>query len=280
MAVGCVIKMTLQKTHWIILGLILACGLILGIAVIGLHLTPWRMYADPSEGHSIATMQGGLDNLILDTEFPKSPVSMSIYKVKTIDRVQDVIVEKALTTKNSTPSADEAPALAEKGLEKYGGLPKDAQLGIVIPNYQYKYNLTTNTVEEQKSVSTQVIYMQMLNGSRVIGGSINLMLGENGEIISIVKTWPAYEYAGEVNIISAEQAYEKLKNSETIDKPLGNIKEGSKISDIRLGYKLTRETNSSLTPIWIFNVTIPPHPGYPPALSDSFRLTVDATKIT
>jgi hypothetical protein len=271
--------MTLQKTHWIFLGLILACGLILGIGVIGLHLTPWSMYVDPSEGHSISTMQGGLDTLILDTEFPKSPVSMPIYKVKSIDRVQDVIVEKAFTTKNSTPSAAEAPALAEKGLEKYGGLPKDAQLGIVIPNYQYKYNLTTNTVEEQKSVSTQVIYMQMLNGSRVIGGSINLMLGENGEIISIVKTWPAYEYAGEVNIITAEQAYEKLKNSETIDKPQGNIKEGSNITDIRLGYKLTKETNSYLTPIWIFTATILPHPGYPPALSDSFRLTVDATKI-
>ena len=117
----------------------------------------------------------------------------------------------------------------------------------------------------------------MVHGSS--GVQINLMLGENGEIISIVKTFKAYEYPGEVNIISAEQAYEKLKNSETIDKPLGNIKEGSKITDIRLGYKLTRETNSYLTPIWIFSATIPPHPGYPPALSDSFRLTVDATKI-
>ncbi|MCK9591068.1 MAG: two-component system regulatory protein YycI [Methanoregula sp.] len=272
--------MTLQKTHWIILGLILTCGLILGIAVIGLHLTPWSMYVDPSEGHSISTMQGGLDTLILDTEFPKSPVSMPIYKVISIDHVAEGIPEKAFTTKKSIPSAAEAPALAEKGLEKYGGLPKDAQLVRAIPSYQYKYNLTTNAVEEQKPVSTQVIYHQMLNGSRVIGGSINLDLGENGEIISIVKIWPAYEYAGEVNITPAELAYEKLMKGEAFKKPQGVISEGTKIIDIKLGYEVTGEKDSYLKPVWIFYAKSPPRPTSPPSPYDStlFTLRVDATQ--
>jgi len=272
--------MTLQKIHWIILGLILACGLILGIAVIGLHLTPWSMYVDPSEGYGISTMQGGLDTLILDTEFPKSPVSMPIYKIKSIDRVEEGIPEKAFTTKKSIPSADEAPALAEKGLKKYGGLPKDSQLVRAIPNYQYKYNLTTNTVEEQKSVSTQVIYHQILNGSEVIGGIINLHLGENGEIIDILKIWPAYEYTGEVSIIPAELAYEKLMKGEAFKKPQGVISEDTKIIDIKLGYEVTGETGSYLKPVWIFYAKSPPRPTSPPSPYDStlFTLRVDATQ--
>ena len=140
MAVGRVIQMTLQKTHWIILGFILACGLILGIAVIGLHLTPWSMLCNPSEGQGISAIQGGLDTLILDTDIPSSPVSMSIYKVKTIDRVEDVIVEKAFTTKNSTPSAAEEPRpLQKKVLRNTEDYPK-------MHNWGLSYQTTSTSI--------------------------------------------------------------------------------------------------------------------------------------
>jgi hypothetical protein len=272
-----VIQMTLQKTHWIILGLILACGLILGIAVIGLHLTPLSMYVDPSAGHSISTMQGGFDALILDTEFPKSPVSIPIYTVTSIDHVEDGIEAKAFSIKKSVPSAAEAPALAEKGLEKYGSLPNDAQLDLVIPNYQYKYNLTTNTVEEKYPVGIQVMYKQMLNGLPVMGPRINIHLGENGEIIDIMKNWPTYEYVKDVNLIPSEKAYEKLMNNEAIQKPQVAISEGTKITDIKLGYEVTGEKGSILKPVWIFYATDSSHG---PASNDAlpFPLMVNATQ--
>jgi len=91
-------------------------------------------------------------------------------------------------------------------------LPNDAQLVDAVPRYQFRYNLTTETVEEQYPWQTQVRYIQMLNGSPVIGAGINLGIGDDGEITSIVKAWPEYDYAGEVGVISAEKAYEKLKN--------------------------------------------------------------------
>jgi hypothetical protein len=272
--------MTLRKTHWIILGLIVGCGLISGIAVLVLLQNHGYLNAGQPGGLGISGVQGGLDTLILDTEFPKSPVSVPIYKIISIDRVEEGIPEKAFSTKKTIPSADEAQAVAEKALEKYGGLPKDAQLAAARPSYRYKYNLTTNAVEEKYPVRTQVIFHQVINGSRVYGATINLDLGENGEIIDILKIWPAYEYAGEVNVIPAEQAYEKLMKGEVLSRPQGTIHEGTKITDIKPGYQVTGKENSLLKPIWIFYATYPPMPSFPPSAYEEsyFTLRVDATE--
>jgi hypothetical protein len=277
-----VIQMALQKTYAIILGLILAGGLILCIAVFGLHLIPVKLFSGPEDGHSLSAMQGGfgggLDTLILDTELPDSPTSIPLYTISSIDFVQDMDVSKTFSVKSSVPSADEAPALAEKGLEKYGGLPKDAQLDKVIPNYVYRHNLTTNTDEEKRPVGIQVFYKQVLNGLPVKHSGINIHLGENGEVIDIVKVWGNYTYAGETKVISSEKAYEKLRNPNSTEKFQGGFMKGYKIKDVQLGYNFdwnghhAKDTliNTTLKPVWIFSMADP---------SEGFVM-VDATDST
>jgi hypothetical protein len=139
-----VIKMRPSKTHWILLGLNIGCGLILGLAAMILQQNPGTTQPDLSAGYSIRAIQGGLSNLELDTAIPQSSGKFQMYSVVSIDHIQEGNEAKAFTINKAIASASEAPALAEKGLEIYGGLPKDAQLDIVVPNYKYKYNLTTN----------------------------------------------------------------------------------------------------------------------------------------
>jgi Zn-dependent metalloprotease len=257
--------MTLKKFYWMVPGLVLACGLIIGIAFMD------QMH---HESNDLPAMQGTIHPLILDTDFPTSPASISIYKITSLEKTVQGNDKTAFTVKKSIPSATEAPAIAEKVLERYGGLPKEAQLLEATPRYINKFNLTTNSIEEKKPISTQVRYIQMLNGSPVIGAGINLNLGEDGEIIDIMKIWPSYEYSGEVNVITAERGFEKLKNHETTDKLQGDLPEGTKITDIKLGYKLYRiepdVEESYLKPVWIYYAITPLDP-------EPFPLMVDAT---
>jgi Zn-dependent metalloprotease len=258
-----------------ILGLIVACSLISAVIVLGIQINSQNTYIVAPDKTDVSAMQWHPGSLTLDTELPKSPASVSVYKIKSIDLIQDGNAEQVMTVGDSIPSASEAPSLAENALEKYGGLPKNAQLVDAVPRYQFKYNLTTETVEEQYPWQTQVRYIQVLNGSPVIGATINLGIGDDGEITSIVKAWPEYDYAGEVGVISAEKAYEKLKNHETTDKIQGDLPEGTKITEIKLGYKLYDEWNSGVKepyvkPVWIYYAITPLDP-------EPFPLMVDAT---
>ena len=267
-------KMIKIKSKWIIPVLLLTSALILGTACTGLLPHPVNAQIGSQEDTVFPVMQGQLDSLVLDTVLPKSPEVMAVYKIRSIDLVHDGDETKAFSIKNSIPSATEAPALAEKALEKYGGLPEDAKFVDAVPRYLNKYNLTTDSVEEKYPVRTQVRYIQILNELPVIGASINLNLGEDGEIIYIRKAWPEYEQTGEVDIIPADKAYEKLRNSETTDRLQGSLPEGTKITEITLGYKLynpwKQDSEPYLKPVWIFYAvtTFDPEP---------FPLMVDAT---
>lgn len=266
--------MTENKPKWMIPVLLLASALILGAACTGLLPRPVNSQTGSQEDTVLPVMQGQFDSLVLDTTLPASPGVMAVYKIRSVDLVRDGDETKAFSIKNSIPSANEAPALAEKALEKYGGLPEDAQLVDAVPRYLNKYNLTTELVEEKYPIGTQVRYTQVLNEFPVMGASINMDLGEDGEIIDILKTWPEYDQTGEVDIIPADKAYEKLRNSETTDRLQGSLPKGTKITKITPGYKLynagKQDSEPYLKPVWIFYAvtTFDPEP---------FPLMVDAT---
>jgi hypothetical protein len=270
-------KMTENKPKWMIAVLLLASALILGAICTGLLSHPPHPVNNQTgsqEDTVLPVMQGQYDSLVLDTTLPASPGVMAAYKIRSIDLVHDGDETKAFSIKNSIPSATEAPALAEKALEKYGGLPEDAQLVDAVPRYLNKCNAATDSVEEQHPIGTQVRYIQVLDEFPVMGASINIDLGEDGEIIYIRKAWPEYEQTGEVDIIPADKAYEKLTNSETIDRYQGTLPKGTKITEITLGYKLynpwKQDSEPYLKPVWIFYAvtTFDPEP---------FPLMVDAT---
>lgn len=268
--------MSMKRSYWLVSGLILASCLIVLIIAIGLPLNGQTDDRAAQAGHSVPLLQGQLDPVSLDAAFPQAPSSIRVYPIRFVNTIRSANGATNMKVKDSTPSSSEAPALAEKALEKYGGLPKDARLIDPVPRYQYRYNVTTHSSEEAYPWQTQVRYIQTVDNYPVIGAGINLGLGQQGEITSIVKIWPVYDSPGnEVIIIPAQAAYEKLKNHETVEKMQGSQPAGSKITDIRLGYKLVQgddphPVNPHIIPVWIFSVT-------PPFDSEPSLLTVDAT---
>lgn len=236
-----------MKFTWLIVGLILV-SVTMGAVILGTH---------SNDSRSSFVLQGSPDQFKLNTGFPESPVSAPMYRVVATDYIFEGS-PKSMEIKADIPSEAEAPALAVKALEKYGGLPKDAVLYKSISVYRNKYNLTTETIEEMYPLRTQVIYLQQVNGAPVIGpgAEINIELGENGELLEIEKAWRTLEYTGDVPVISAEEAFEKLNKGDLLVKyqsPLNGIN----ISDIKIGYYAEDRTHDQkyFIPVWIFSGT-------------------------
>lgn len=227
----------------IIIAAIIFAGIISGIIVLGMRT---------NDNSSTLTSQSSIGDFILNTSFPNSPATAPKYKIVSTDRIS-LGSEKSLSIKKNIPSVEDAPVLAEKILESYGGLPKDAVLYRVEQVSTKKYDLKTGIIEEEYPQMTQVGYEQRLAGLPVYGAGarLNVGLGENGEMVHLIKTWRTVEYAGDIPIISAEDAYEKLKKGElvTVQGPIADLK----ISDIKLGYYAQyRDSQNYYTPVWLF----------------------------
>ncbi len=233
-----------METKWILTGIVLVCTVISAAAImVPLMNTP---------ANSIP--QGSATGFILETKLPESPATAPVYNVVRKESIFEGS-QKVMEVKSSIPSEKEAVIFAEKILVDYGGLPKDAVLSLVKQVYLEKYNLKTETVEEQYPQFTQVIYSQQINGSPVAGpgAEINIELGENGELLQIEKAWRHVEYGGEVPIISAAEAYEKLQRHELLEIPQSSLS-GITISDVKLGYYAEdgEHDQKVYSPIWIF----------------------------
>jgi len=234
-----------MEKKWILTGIVLVCTVISAAAIM-VPLMNAPVNSAP---------QGSATGFILETELPESPATAPVYKVVRKESIFEGS-QKVMEVKSSIPSEKEAVIFAEKILENYGGLPKDAVLSQVKQVYLGGYNLNSETVEEQYPQFTQVIYSQQINGSPVAGpgAEINIELGENGELLHIEKAWRHVEYGGEVPIISAAEAYEKLQKHELLEIPQSSFA-GVKISDVTLGYYAEdREHDQKIySPIWIFS---------------------------
>lgn len=264
--------MTPLKTKWVIFSLIFASCMIAGVAVFGGY--GWSgssSHAGIPQDQTLAPVQGSTEKLILETRYPETPGTVHLYTVKSVETFQDVNEKLSMTVKNSIPPADEAPALAEKSLEEYGGLPDDASLINAIPLYRVKYNVTTGTEVEKYPVRTQVRYIQNIDGYPVYKAGISLMLGENGEILDIYKNWiTVYEKSGESSVISAEDGFKKLKEGKTSAELQGTIPTGSKVSAIEFGYYYDKKSDA-LKPVWVYKTIMGSE-------TEPFNLYVDATE--
>jgi len=215
-------------------------------------------------------------SITLDVTLPASPATVPQYRVVSAQKFS-VGTGTALTVKNHIPSREEAPGLAENALKTYGGLPADAVLEMTEQVFMKKYNLQTGTVEEQYPQYTQVIYRQYVNGSPVINSEISVSLGENGELLDISRDWSTLEPAGEVPVISANEAFEKLQARDLFI-PIQGTLDGCHITRIESGYYV--ETHlpdasalpvppDTCTPVWIF---------YMGTDSNPFPLLINATR--
>lgn len=229
----------------LIIGFLLVC-------VVGGTVVIWSPVPDPAA----STMaQASAGDFLLEKALPDSPATAPEYRVVKTDSVFEGS-DRLFTVKPDLPSEDEAPAMAAKILEKYGGLPDDAILKHVETVSMQKYNTATGKTEEQYPQFTQVVYSQQVNGSPVIGpgAEINICLGPGGELLQVEKAWRHLEFSREVPVISSGDAFKKLKKHDLLVIPQSSLT-GITISDVRLGYYAEdrQRDQPEYFPVWIFS---------------------------
>jgi len=233
-----------METKWKLTGIVLICAIICSVIIV------MPLVKNPAT----SAPQGSASGFVLERALPESESEAPSYHVMKKESIFEGS-EKLMTTKKIIPTTEEAPALAEKTLESYGGLPEDAVLVKVEQVFLEQYNTDTESVEERYPQFTQVIYNQVINGSPVIGpgAEINICLGENGDMLQIEKAWRHVEYGGDVPIISASEAFDKLVKRDLLVIPQSSLK-GITISEVKLGYYAEdREHDQEMySPVWIF----------------------------
>jgi hypothetical protein len=200
------------------------------------------------------------EGIVLDTHFPLSLETVPIYMVTNIT-VFFTGSPKLMVIKTAIPSEEEAISLAEKVLEQYGGLPFDAILRKAERVTMKEYNTATGVTGQEYPQWTQVIYTRQVAGLPVAGpgAEITVCLGENGEVLQFDKVWRTLQYVRDIPIISAEEAFDKLKRRELVEIPQSSMN-GLIVSDIRLGYYAEDRDHDqeNYNPVWIFYGTTHP----------------------
>ncbi|MEN6609492.1 MAG: hypothetical protein ABFC24_01495 [Methanoregulaceae archaeon] len=197
---------------------------------------------------------------VLATQFPPSPVTAPVYAV-TEKIAFSIRWPELMEVKGTIPSEDEAPLLAKQALLQYGGLPNDAVLRRIDRITLKKYNTATGRIEAEYPRYTEVVYGQQVAGHPVVGpgAGIHVGLGESGKLLEIDKVWRSLAYSHETPIISAEEAFAKLKKGELAERPQCCIDQLN-VSSVRLGYYAEDRDHDQeyLYPVWIFYGTIHP----------------------
>jgi len=152
---------------------------------------------------------------------------------------------------------EEAPEVARTALEPYGGLPPDAVSNGAFTQHERVYNSTLKEYVPGLPEATTISYNQkMINGLWTIGDSnyIRVDLGENGELLRIVKEWRNYTYTGDVPVISLETAIDKLERQELIESDWHPEAGDITIDLISPGYyaKEISKNETLLEPLWMF----------------------------
>jgi len=186
---------------------------------------------------------------------PFSPPNVRIYEG--IFHQGDLVEKRFQSTKDITnpiPAA-QAPAVAKKILEQYGGLPQDAQLQYSSVDYANLIDRQTGDIIAKVPQETFVSWYRTIDGIDLVGSSdiIQVELGENGELNRIYKCWRTYTPLGNVSIIPATKAIDKLALGEILN-PIPVQESDVSIYHIHLSYyiKGLDEPEVTLEPIWVF----------------------------
>ncbi len=206
-------------------------------------------------GENVNIYAGSIGNITLNVMIPDSPAFIPVYKgVFLPGDLVDKRLQSTKARKNVTSEQD-APEVAKKILVNYGGLPSDAILTGAVTNYGELVNRTTLQVEKRIPLDTSVSWWRMVDGRRVVGDrdAIQVILGENGELIRIYKSWRTYTTAGNVPVIPFSKATVKLRDGEVLNPTLG-ISEDVYVYSTILGYYAKGIENPEITlePVWIF----------------------------
>ena len=150
-------------------------------------------------------------------------------------------------------SVQEAQGASEKILESYGGVPWDAKYDGASTSYSEYYD--NNTLIKTVPEFTEVFYSQSINGRQVFGDGnrIILTLGSNRELLWIFKVWRNYTPDGKVQLISVDEAIDKLERQDWYETMWSPAEGHVTITSIAQGY-YAQDINDSaakLEPLWV-----------------------------
>jgi hypothetical protein len=210
--------------------------------------------SDPALGHIIRTSGTIRFNATLHNNFSTLPVYRGVLgengsidlKVKSIGDIRHNLIRE-----------EDAPDVARRILEPYGGIPPGAELNGASTDYSTTYNLTLNKVISKEPMFTSISYSQKkINGLWINGDSnrILLTLGDNGEHLWLSKIWRNYTYAGNVPVIPLDAAMEKLDLYEFLDSDWHPEAGEITIDHISQEYYARKLPNNDtlLEPVWRF----------------------------
>jgi hypothetical protein len=204
------------------------------------------------------------------TSLPPTPENVTLYRVvpQENDFAYFSVDDSEKTRKNVTTDID-APTVARKALEKYGGLPEDAMLVYNQTEYleqrrSSRIPLFPSELIAKYSILTNVQYSRKINGVPVVGpgGFINIEIGDFGELLYLNKIWRTVEPAGTAKIIPASAAIEKMARGEVFGSRLKCICDLN-VDKIGIAYyeKDSGESQEYLEPVWVFAGTLAPRDG-------------------
>jgi hypothetical protein len=259
----------------IIVAFFLSVCLITTLGILG--ISDYRVPLWPGNTVSFVNDSAESSPIELDVPLPESPVKAPFYRVVSIQSF-DAGNGMGSVERDHLPSSTEAHGFAEKTLGQHRGLPSDAVFEKTSTVFKKNYNIN-GSAEEQFPWYTQVSYRQYVNGSPIINSGIAVSLGDKGEFLSLSKDWTTLEYAGEVSVIPADVAFEKLNRGDMLFRPQCCIN-GSRISRVRFGYyaetfvpdAMQTPSVNLCKPVWIFYAY---KPGFD---NEPIPLIVNATK--
>ncbi|WAC04453.1 MAG: PKD domain-containing protein [Methanoregula sp.] len=158
-----------------------------------------------------------------------------------------------MSPKENVTSEQDAPEVATRVMEQYGGLPSDAVFSWSETNY-LEHQTGTGEVISKKPVTTTVAFGRRVNGLSLDGDTdgIRIELGSDGEPLEIRKRWRTLTYTGNVSIIPATKAVEKLLRDETMKNDWRPANVSAFIDIIRLRYYQKGDGDTNLEPVWVF----------------------------
>jgi len=228
---------------------------------------------DGMEGYYTSSL-GASIKVIADKDMftnTQSTETVTYYKVLSEDRKEHYETDY-MKIQDNIPTEDEAIQIAESFIMDNGGLPKDAYLERVEQGYMEKRNYKTDELIEKRPMETRVNYERKINGYDVIGpgDSIAISIGEDGKILGYMWTWRTLEEAGEIEILSSEEAITKLENGQLMEIPISPYANPLTIEEASIAYysEVMGEYQQYYTPVWIFSGI--------DANGDSLHIAVDA----
>jgi hypothetical protein len=249
--------MVIQKKHLLSITIIL---IILGLLLLFNPIISKSLsFFSPTVNQTPTTTLNTPTGIItIRIPLPNTPTNITLNKVTpqtndfayySVDNLEDIRVN--VTSENN------APPIAKKILERYGGVPDGAILSFSHTEYLEEKEGILQQVIAKYPISTNVQYSRSLDGIPVKGdgGFINLELGNDGELLYLNKVWRTVIPVGTEKVIPVSKAIEKLGHGDVLDQPkcICDIN----VDRIYVAYweKGQGVQQEYLDPVWVFSGT-------------------------